>query len=775
MFSRKFFKAALSLAGCWALMLTAAEVGAVKFVQEGKNPVPQELLQVALRLRPGMEFKAEHMDEDLKNLYKTGKISNAVSEYRTLPDGKIEITYKITPSPLISVFRIEGNKKFSTKDLQGELTIADGERLSSRALSQSVENLRKFYHGKGYTDVRIPPPEVKPDGKGGVTVTLKIEENLRLKVNNVTFEGNTAYSARELRQVLFNRYSLWNIVPFVNDHLNQGMLDRKELDADRARVRELYYNKGFLDFKVKDVKITQTSDDPEFVDLHFILEEGKPYTVDKITISGNNVIKNEIIEGQIMLKSGEIYSLEKENATIKAIGALYDTDGYADLSVKPVKSTDFPNSKVSIEFKINEGRKYHIRNIDIIGNTGTKEKVIRRELAIHPGDPAASRRIEVSRKRLMNMGYFNKVEAETVNADSLDEKDLRITVEEKPERFNFRIGAGVSDVTSFFGMAEISSNNFDITDPGSWFYGGGQRLRIQALYGIDDAGFNVDFVEPWLFDLPLRFELSAYMNTSEYDEWDESRIGARTSLQRKIFDDFTTVNLGYKFEVVRVHRVSSSLKYYFKEKDYNGSSLVSQVSLHLARDTRDSLVDPTEGYYVSLYGAISPRIFGSSSDFYRLEAKGSYHTSFFDKAIVLSLSGKIGVVSGFNTHDDVPVYERYFLGGSGSVRGFEHRSIGRIVNGKNIGGQTMLVLSAEVSHPIWGPLRGAAFIDAGDAWSNAYSMDFSSINIGAGYGLRLKLPMFPAPLKLDIAYPVLRGQRNLKSKFRIHFNVGFSF
>ena len=119
-FSRKFFKAALSLAGCWALMLTAAEVGAVKFVQEGKNPVPQELLQVALRLRPGMEFKAEHMDEDLKNLYKTGKISNAVSEYRTLPDGKIEITYKITPSPLISVFRIEGNKKFSTKDLQGE-------------------------------------------------------------------------------------------------------------------------------------------------------------------------------------------------------------------------------------------------------------------------------------------------------------------------------------------------------------------------------------------------------------------------------------------------------------------------------------------------------------------------------------------------------------------------------------------------------------------------------------------------------------------------------
>ena len=761
----KIFRVVLPIVCGSVVMLNAAEVGSVKFIQDGKNPVPQDLLKVALRLRPGVEFNPVYMDEDLKNLYKTGKISNAVAEYRTLKDGKIEITYKVTPSPLISLFKIEGNKKFSTKDLQGSLTIVDGERLSSKALSQSIENLRKFYHDKGYTDVRIPPPEVVPDKKGGVIVTLKIEENLRLKVNDVTFEGNTVYSEKELREVMFNRYSMWNLLPFVNDHLNKGLLDRRELETDRARMRELYYNKGFLDFKIKDVKITQTSDDPEYVDLHFILEEGKPY----------NVIKSEVLLGLSKLKPGEIYSLAKENATVKDISMLYDADGYADLSVKPVKSTDFPNNKVSVEFKINEGRKYYIRNIDIIGNTGTKEKVIRRELAIQPGDPAVSHRVEISRKRLMNMGYFSKVEAETVNADSLNEKDLRITVEEKPERFNFRIGAGVSDISSFFGMAEISSNNFDITDPGSWFYGGGQRVRLQAIYGVDDAGFNLDFIEPWLFDLPLRYELSAFMNTSEYEDWDESRIGVRTSLQRKFFDDFTTAMIGYKFENVRVHHIDRRLKRYFRNNDLDGTSLVSQFSAMLSRDTRDSLVDPTEGYYVSLFGAISPRVLGSTMDFYRMEAKGSFHYSFFDKAIVLSLSGKLGVVSGLDYHKDVPVYERYFLGGSGSVRGFEYRSIGKVVNGKNIGGQTMMVLSAEISHPIWGPLRGAAFVDAGDAWSNAYSMDISTLNIGAGYGFRLKLPMLPAPLRLDIAYPVLRSQDNIKRKFRLHFNVGFSF
>jgi outer membrane protein insertion porin family len=123
----------------------------------------------------------------------------------------------------------------------------------------------------------------------------------------------------------------------------------------------------------------------------------------------------------------------------------------------------------------------------------------------------------------------------------------------------------------------------------------------------------------------------------------------------------------------------------------------------------------------------------------------------------------------------VPLFERYYLGGSGSVRGFEYRSIGHTVNGCNVGGQTMLVLTAEVSHPIYGPLRGAAFIDAGNAWTNAYSMGLSDINVGAGYGLRFKLPMIQAPLKLDFAFPIVRSQRDLDNKFRIHFNVGFTF
>ena len=757
------------------VIAAGAEVGAVKFIQEGKNPIPDDLLQVALRLRPGMEFSAAHMDEDLKNLYNTGKISDAVSEFRTMPDGKIEIIYKITPSPIISVFKIEGNEKFSTKDLQECLVIADGDRLSSRALSQSVENLRKFYQEKGYSDAVISLPATIPDGNGGVIVTVKIEENLRLKVNDVTFEGVTVFKERELRSAMYNSYSYWNLLPFINDFLNHGLLDRNELETDRARLRTLYFNKGYLDFKVKDIKLTPTADDPEFVDLHFIVEEGEPYIVDKVTVSGNEKLSSERLLPLVRLKSGEVYSQASRDDTIRTISAVYDADGYSDLTVRPVLAADYPNHKVSVDFQISEGRKYFVRNVDIIGNSATREKVLRRELAIQPGDPVTKRRIEISRQRLMGMGYFTKVEAEAVNADALNEKDIRITVEEKPDRYNFRIGAGASDVNSFFGMAEISTNNFDITNPGNWFYGGGQRMRIQGIYGIDDAGFNIDFVEPWLFDMPLRFELSSYLTTSEYDDWDEEHLGVRTSLQRKIFDDFTTIAAGYKFEVVHVNNIDDRIRGYLNSHDFDRWSRVSQFSLMLSRDTRDSIVDPTEGYYINLFGAISPEVLGSSTNFFRLEAKGSYHYSFFDKAIVVSLGAKIGVVTGFDYHDDVPLYEKYFLGGSGSVRGFGYRDIGKMVNGCNVGGQTMLLLNAEVSHPIWGPLRGAAFVDAGDTWDNAYSMDFSTMNVGVGYGLRLKLPMIQAPLRLDLAYPVVVGQDNIRRKLRVHFNVGFSF
>ena len=511
------------------------------------------------------------------------------------------------------------------------------------------------------------------------------------------------------------------------------------------------------------------------MDLLFKVEEGKPYTVGMISITGNTVFKNEVLQRYITFKEKDTFSLSKENAVINAITRLYETMGYAEVRCTAVRLPDPEKHIVDIRFEILEGKKFMVRDVLISGNTATKDKVIRRELVIQPGDPVDRNRVEISRRRLLGMGYFTKVEADTVNAEGADEKVVRFKVEEKTRRYNFRLAAGVSDINSFFGMLEASIDNFDIANPKGWFYGGGQRLRVQGILGVENAGFNVDFVEPWFLDHPIRMETSAYMNTTEFDNWDEWRVGARLSFQRKIFDDFTTVALGYKYDVVRIRELSHKVRPYAKAHDLDGTSLVSQPSFMIGRDTRDSILEPTEGYNINFFSSITPEVLGSSATYYRLELKGSYYKSFFDKFLIASVGAKFGTVSTFGGSDEVPLFERYYLGGSNSIRGFDYRSVGPTYNKENVGGLSMLLLTAEVSHAIWGPIRGAFFCDAGGAWDHAYEIDFSKFNIGAGYGFRIKVPYLNVPIRLDIAYPFLNNQKGASSKVRLHFNVGAGF
>ena len=753
----------------------AVEVNKITFQQKGDSRLSEVQLSSQVKLHPGVQYTRESLDADIKRLHATGNFADVTAE--VLPSGKdrVDVVFTVFPRPRIEKIQFSGNAKFPSHELGREITLAEGAILNDLALRESIAKLRKFYRERGYRDVVIPPPAVVPGKDGSVTVTIKIEEHLRLKVHDVKFEGATVFSQFDLRHSIATRFSYLNYLPFVNDYLNQGLLDRPELELDKARLRDKYHDAGYLDFKIGKIDLAPLKDDPEYVDVTFHITEGKPYTVGKVEVAGVTVFKHGEAANRVRLKTGDTFSREKEEATARSISSLYETLGYCDVSCRPVRTEDFEKKTVDLKFDVGEGRKYHVRDVIIVGNTATKDKVIRRELAIQPGDPVDRNRIAVSRQRLLGMGYFTKVDAAAVNADALDEKDVRISVQEKDSRYQFRIGAGASDVNSVFGMAEISSDNFDVLNPKDWFYGGGQRLRIRGIYGFENAGLNVDFVEPWLFDLPIRFELSGYMNLTEYDNWDEWRVGGRTSLQRKIFDDFTTVAVGYKFEVVRINDVSCRLKDYFRRNDLDGTFRVSQPSISISRDTRDSLTDPTEGYNVNLFASVTPKALGSSADYYRLEAKGSYYISFFERAIVAMVGARIGTVACFNRNEDVPVFERYFLGGSGSLRGFDYRSVSPTYNRENIGGQSMLLVTSEVTHPIWGPIRGAAFIDIGNAWGNSYSFGFGGINMGAGYGLRIKIPQLNVPIKLDLAYPILNNQDASSDKLRIHFNVGFTF
>ena len=749
----------------------AAKIAEVKFEQTGSMPLSEGLMLGNVALRSGMEFNRAALDADVRRLYDTGNFADIAAVTEDGKDGQIAITFKLRLKPRITTITFKGNQKFETVELKKEISLTEGGLLKDKEYAESARKLREFYRSKGYNDATITPVQI-PESKETVAITFQIDEKLRQRIREVTFEGAKLFSQRELRNSIASQYSYWNWLPFVNDYLNRGLVDRSELELDKARLREKYHAAGYLDFKVEDMQVVQLKDDPEYFDIKFKISEGKPYKVGKVTVAGNSLYKTEELLPLIQLKGGEVFSSAGETAAARAVAGLYEAAGYADISCSAKRNADFEKQIVDIEFKITEGRKYSVHDVIINGNTNTKDKVLRRELVIAPGDPVDRNRIEASRQRLLGMGYFSKVEAASVGADALDEKDVVFTVEEKEEKYYLRIGAGASDTNNIFGMAEISSNNFDITNPKDWFYGGGQRFRLQGIIGMENAGFNLDFVEPWLFDLPLRLEVSAFLNETYYENWDEEHVGARFSLSRRLFDDFTSVTVGYKVENVRVHNIDDKLKNYMRQNGDSGSHLISQPSIMIGRDTRNNLLNPTSGYNINLFASVSPEFLGSTDSYYRLEAKGSFYYSFWDEAIVTMVGAKIGTVSGFSGKDDIPVFERYFLGGTGSLRGFEYRSVSPTWNDENIGGQSMLLMTAEVSHPIWGPLRGFAFIDAGTVDKDAYSLSLSDLNVGVGYGIRMKIPQLNAPLELALAYPIVNNQDSEKSRLRIHFNVG---
>ncbi|MCI7642856.1 MAG: outer membrane protein assembly factor BamA [Lentisphaeria bacterium] len=754
------------LLGLLAWQAEAAQISELKFVQSGAGEMPETQLLQNVRSKAGTEYNQEFVSADVKRLHETGYFSDVKSTVNKLDGDQIEVIFELEVMPHINKVSFLGNKKYKDKKLYEQIVIYPDMPYRDKDLQESADKLREFYSSEGYKNAVIIPKIEKVDG--GLNIVFNIDEQLRLRVDNVKFEGATVFSQFKLKHAIGNRYS------FLSKFLDFGLFDPDELDLDKARLRELYWNKGYLDFQIEDIAVEPDAEDPELLNITFKIYEGEPYQVGTIKIVGNKAVEDvAVLEGALRLKSGETFTIDGEDASRKAIMSIYDSMGYAKANCRVDRDANAETHTVDLIFDLDEGHKYEVDRIIISGNDITKEKVVLREMLIAEGDPVDRNRIEASKDRLMGMGIFNKVEMRTVDLVGVDKQDIEVLIEEK-QNYNFRVGGGFSTEDSLVGMVELSNPNFDITNPGNWFRGGGQRFRIQAIAGLERMAFNVDFSEPWLFDMPLRLDTSLYLKEAVYSEWAEDHLGVKLSLSRKILDDFTTVSVGYKFEYVEV-----------KDFDHDSTpemralkahDLVSQFSLQLARDTRDSMMEPTEGYFASIFSAVSPKILGSTVDFYKIEAKGSYYYPILDKALIFHVGGKIGTVANFDFDKEVGVYERYFLGGGDSVRGFSYRSISPVDSRKkNLGGQSVMVYTAEMTHPIWNFIRGAVFCDVGNVWARAFEYSFSDLNIGAGYGLRIKVPYINAPMRLDLAYPIVNNQKGEKSTLRFHFDFGFSW
>lgn len=448
----------------------------------------------------------------------------------------------------------------------------------------------------------------------------------------------------------------------------------------------------------------------------------------------------------------------------------YGAQGYIRTGVRYTLEPDYDAAQVAVEYELNEGELSYIRDIHIRGNTRTKDKVIRRELAVWPGDIFNEVRVRRSENRLRNMGYFEVVRSwETATAEP-NVYDLTFDVDEG-RTGELSAGVGFSSIDQVVGFASIAQNNFDLFG-WPYFSGGGQKIQLETQIGSRRTDVSVSFVEPWFLDRQLSLDVSGFRREARFlsDEYEQQNIGGTIGLARPV-GRFSRVRLSYSLEEIDVRDVSDSASQVIKDEE--GRRTKSAATLTITRDTRDNLFVPTRGNRTVLSGQLAGGVLQAQTDLYALEARTSQFVPLW-YGHVFSLRGAVAVVEEYGDSERVPIFDRLFLGGPRDVRGFRFRDVGpKDENGEPIGGRTSAFLSAEYTIPVVSSVRLAAFYDVGTVGAEAYEVELDDVNSAYGVGIRFDIPGFP--LRLDYGWPLEADEFNDSSSGRFSFMIGHVF
>ncbi len=718
-----------------------------------------EMIDANMTTEVGERLKPDVLSEDIKRLYKTGKFQTVRTRVAPLEADGARLILELEIRPVVRLFDIEGNQRIKDKKIRREIGHEEGAVLDEKKLSQDAEKIRKLYLDKGYVETKVTPLKQEA-GPGAVDVVFQISESGRSKVRKVTFEGNSVFSDRQLRKTIQTR-AKWLAYLF-----NTGFLNEAELAADRQRLAERYANAGYLDFTIEDIEREYT-DNRKWVRLHFEIEEERPYTVSEIDVSGNQKFGTDELLNLVPLEEGERFRREAERDGAQAINSKYHQHGYLEARASPERNVNPVEHTVAVRYQIQEGVPSTIREIHIEGNRITEDRVIRRELGIYPGELADKRKIDAAKKRLRNLGYFSSVEIMPLVTEEPDERDMRVVVEET-ETGRLMLGGGFSTDDDLVGMFEVSQSNFSLLN---WptFRGAGQKLRLRAQLGTERNDFVLSFVEPWLFHKRLRLSADLYARDREYDEYTEEKAGVTLSLARSWGKNWRQ-SVGVRFEDISLTDFETTSNALLDEEgDYGHHALL----LSFTRDTRDSYRNPRRGSRLGFSTELMSEAWGSYGDIYRVRGTLSRYFPLFEESAI-KVGGEIATADGVGG-DRVAIIDRYFAGGSTSLRGFELRDVGPLdpVTGDSLGGQSLLLGGIELRVPLVEMVIGRAFCDFGNVWEDAADWNPSELNASVGLGVELRLPI--GPVTLDYGIPVVTEQDELDDSGRLHFNMGYTF
>ena len=740
---------------------------------QGTRRIEVDTVLQQIETGPGDVIERRQISEDIHRVHELGYFDDIRVEAESVDDDRVILTFVVEEKPAIDAINFVGLDELDEDDIEEVVDLERFSILDTAQVNRAAEAIRDLYRDEGHflaeVDFEISTREDRPDL---AVITFQIQEYSEVQVKRVTFLGNEAIPERELRGVMATREG--NFLSFFTE---MGSFQEENFEEDLQRLMAYYYDHGYVQVQV-GMPTLRLSPDKRHLYITVRIEEGAQHFTGDVDIQGDLLDDRENLLAMTSIGDEEVFRYSRMQQDLMQLQRFYQDAGYANAQIRPLTDIDAESQRVDVTFDINQGQKVRIGRIEVVGNTSTRDQVIRRELAIEEGHWYSASSIERSQQRIQRLGFFEGVDVTSQQTDRPDVVDLQVQVEERPTG-TFQLGAGLSSQESFIFQGQVSQENL---------FGRGQSLQLSAQISAIRTMFNLRFSEPWLFGTRWNFATDLYNFDFLYQDFARRSTGGTLTLGYPIGEffgwpmgDALRASLRYKLEDVNVRPGGIRGGQAEPSSPLFQGGLTSSVRAGMTYDTRDDQMFPTQGGYHSGTVEVADSALGSQNEFVKLDGDvRGYVPLFWNLVMRLNASG--GYIASTSLDRPAPIFERYFAGGPETVRGFNRFTLGpsrRVASVSNdpagrlerfhYGGNKKLVLTAELEFPILAAaqLRGVIFADAGNAFDDGQpftlrpdlvaddeEMYADALRTSVGFGVRWFSPI--GPLRFEWGFPLQR-------------------
>ncbi|AKL97826.1 outer membrane protein assembly factor BamA [Endomicrobium proavitum] len=722
---------------------------------EGLQNVKIKTVTSVIELKKkGMEYSDDIARSDVRAILDLGSFEDVEFNFNK-ENGTL--SYIVTEKPYIKKINFKGNKQFSSGKLKSESTLKEKQYYDSAKLDETKAKIALLYKDAGYADCEIEAYPTTDAETNIMTVNFLITENNKIVVGGIKIDGTVAFKEKKIVKLMKTKV--------------KKVFKEDTFRTDIGLIETFYKNNGYMEYKLLDSTITYNDDRTQML-ITLSISEGANYKIGNITYGGNEALTDKEITKSLKITKGAQFQQSKIAETLQGVYDLYSDRGYLHAQVVPSFNGDEQTGIVDIDFAIQENAVVYVGNVYIEGLVSTKDKVIRREILVKHGDVLSAGKVRRSIERIYNLGFIEGAEPQILPTQAPDAMDLLFNITEgKPGMIT--AGAGYSSVDQFVGSIQFQHMNL---------FGYGQRLNLLWEFGARRQNYEIDWTEPWIFNKNASLTLSAYNierardYASVTDAYKESRIGAGVKVGPRISE---TVGLlfGYSYEFVKLYDIDSRVLSDIQSATDLSKDNTSAVLAQIVFDNRDYVFDPSRGsrHLFALQFAGGP--LGGNVNYVKGTAKSTWYFPTFWK-FVLSFNVNAAMIGSYGGQKTVPLYEKFYVGGADTIRGYKYRT----EIGPENGGTVMGLANVEYKFPIVSDkgkaiLQGAFFYDIGGTWDKVSDIDFSlgtgtnNLRSGVGFGIRFATPVFP--LRLDWGYGLNHKSGEPLQQF--YFTIGNVF